>query len=473
LSEALADYSATLFATHKAQRKSVYLARHARSWKVTLNRSSRYGITVESLGPVVMGSRLNSSHSYTAYQAVVYDKGALVFHMLARAIGPEPFSEMLESLVAAVQNRVIDTATFVGAMERMSGLDLDDFAQRFIYGTGIPEVYYTYRFTPQAEGRWLIEGEARQVASGGDRYTLQRTEAGSWDVSRAYRAALDVARSALVVPFQISLAEAKDEATTVGARSRQKTTTQTGLGGNMVLQGEVTPIRIPLERKPEGFWLDQRGEVLASFYCEQREPKRMLRYRAMEVARAGRHDEAVELYRKALEAPLLTPGATDDPPPKKEEERLSRSQDAATHIGLATIHIERGSDSAAAAALDEADRLLTGLDKDHYAFWRKALRARIAERTGDHAAAYDILGKILYLDFPQRADESLADVARRLRFSSDDRYYGGGDDYALLAAAAWETGHEDIARAAAGEAKKRDADVAALETLMVGIDEGE
>lgn len=466
LSEALADFSATMFGAQKAENRSLYLVRHARRWRESLSQNSRYGRVVESLGPVVMGTRLDSSQSSIAYQAVVYDKGSVVFHMLAKALGPQPFVEMLKALAEAVKNRVIDTPTFLAAIERMSGAELDDFADRFIYGTGLPEVYYTYRFVGQEGGGWLIEGEARQVSPGRYEYTLLKTEAGTWDVARHYRPDLDIDRSRLIVPFQVPLAEAKDKTIITSPRTGAKTTTQTGVVGILALQGEVTSIRIPIDRQPESFWLDQRGEVLANFYCEQREPKRMLSYRGWELARAGRHDEAEELYHKALQAPLLSQELIADLPAKRHGELLSRRQDAAVHIGLAEIHLDRGRDLEAAAALDAADRLLTRLEKNQYDFWRKTLRARIATRKGDYPSVYDELSKQLYLDFPYRMDETLADGARQQRFRTGDRGYGDGDDYALLAASAWETGHRDVALQALQEAEKRYADVEELKTLM-------
>ena len=473
LSEALADFSAMLFAAHKAQREAIYLATHAQGWRSALERRARSGRPVESLGPVVLGQRLNSSQSGRAYQAVVYDKGSVVFNMLARALGPEPFTQMLRELVAAVHNRVIDTATFLAAIERMSGVELDDFASRFIYGTGLAEVYYTYHFARDGE-RWVVDGEARQVTKGRSEYTLHRTEAGHWDVTHQYHADVAIDRSMLVVPFQVSLVGAKSETTKWQLLPLPDTTTQMGLGGNMILRGEATPIHVVIDPQPESFWLDQRGEVLATFRSEQREPKRFLRYRALEAARAGRHDEAQALYRQALEAPLLAPEIVEKRPSKRDEEHDSREENAAIHVGLAALFLDQGRDAAAIEALDQSDRLSSGEETEDfffrwlydertdYPFWRKLLRARVASRAGDYAEAYDLLSKLLYLNFPQREGETLADVTRRQRFRSEDRMVGNGRDYALLAAAAWEQGHKDVARQAAKAAAERDANVAAL-----------
>jgi len=73
---------------------------------------------------------------------------------------------MLGELARAVANRTIDTGTFIMALERMSGQDLAPFVDQFVYGTGIPDVYYKYTVEPKdGSDAWVIRGTARQVAS--------------------------------------------------------------------------------------------------------------------------------------------------------------------------------------------------------------------------------------------------------------------------------------------------------------------
>jgi aminopeptidase N len=180
LSEALADFSSVQFVAKQSDRPSVYLHRHAGEWKRSLDRVTKDGRTVESLGPVVLGERLSSSRSSAAYSAVVYDKGSVVFSMLARLLGEEPLAGKLRTLAEKLAHGTIDTETFIAALGRMSGQDLRWFADQFIYGTGIPEVYYTFRFSPGKDGEWVVEGEARQVVPADYRYTLLRTGSGTW-----------------------------------------------------------------------------------------------------------------------------------------------------------------------------------------------------------------------------------------------------------------------------------------------------
>jgi tetratricopeptide (TPR) repeat protein len=455
LSEALADFSANLFMAHEAERAAVYLAGHARSWRQALARTTPSGRTFESIGPVVLGNRLSGG----AYQAVVYDKGSVVFHMLSKALGPDAFAAMLRELANVVANRTISTETFLAAIERMSGLELDGFAAQYIYGTGVPEVHYTYRFVRQDDATWTVEGEARKVAPVLVRHRATRT-ANGWDVRREGAPRLDVGKFAMIVPFQLSLSGVS---TTAEPSSpwKSKTTTAKGLGGTLILDAEVTPFRIPLDREPESFWLDQRGEVLATFHCEEREPKSVLRYRADLLARTGQHDEADELYGRALAAPVLSEAATtDDAPGKRAMERERRLQDATIQVGRAALYLDTERDADAAAALDSADDLVPELDRHLLMHERTVLRTRLYLRAGEFERAYDTLSPVLFLDLPR--GDSLADAARRDRFRSRGHVRLGPDAYAILAIAAHETGHREVAATARKTADDLGADMTAL-----------
>ena len=96
------------------------LAEMSAGWRAALERKIDDGRTIESLGPIVLGSRLNSSRAANGYGAIVYRKGAVVLAMLARAVGEERFLEMLRSLVDSSMGEVITTADFVSSIERMA-----------------------------------------------------------------------------------------------------------------------------------------------------------------------------------------------------------------------------------------------------------------------------------------------------------------------------------------------------------------
>ena len=150
------------------KKKGASLADLSVGWRATLEQTVASGRTVESLGPIVLGNRLNSSEAGNGYRAIVYRKGAVVLAMLARAVGEENFLGMLHALVEAARGKVVTTESFIDSMERMSGLDLQGFARQYVYGTGIPLVYYDYRFelVDEAGDGWRVVGEAHRLSRG-------------------------------------------------------------------------------------------------------------------------------------------------------------------------------------------------------------------------------------------------------------------------------------------------------------------
>jgi hypothetical protein len=451
LSEALADFSAVHYAASQADHTSVYLQTHSREWRAALQDTTEDGRTVESLGPVVLGERLFSSLSSDAYTAIVYSKGSVVFSMLAAILKPDKMNEMLRELATRVGNRAIDTATFVKALERMSGFDLSTFADQFIYGTGVPEVYYSYDVRNTDPESWVVEGEARLFGPPNYRYTLTSDE--GWDVTRRRVDTVDISDWALLVPFQVAVSDSEEQV------ARGATVTR-GLGGNVVLRGASTPFSIPLKRQPEEFWLDQRGQVLAYFFCESREPKRMLLHRALQLEGQA----AAELLERALRTPLLSEAArAKSELSEKEIARRERLIDSRILVELARLHLDRRDPAAAKASLSSAEQVLPNLDKRYYKSERSYLGARIALQEGRYDAAFGE-SRTLRLSFPYLDTDSLGQDLRRSRWR--DGRSGHGEDYAVLAVAAYETGRLLVARRAMEEAEDRGAEMGPLRALL-------
>jgi hypothetical protein len=381
--------------------------------------------------------------------------------MLERLIGEDPFTDMLRTLADAVNNREIDTPTFVKAVEKMSGTDLTAFADQFIYGTGMPEVYYKYDFKPEKDA-WVIEGEAEQITPPTYRYRLLRTGESRWDVQRVPLEGALSGSLAMIVPFQIAVVGAEDKpvVTKASRPSKWKTsvTVADGFGGSLTLLGARTTFRIPSAAEPRGFWLDQRGEVLAVFQSENRRPKLGLKRKGSRLAEAGRLEEAEAVFRQALSAELGEETSGARPLTKKDEEEITRRFDTEIHLELADLYLGLGRDSAAREELDGAEDLLTRMEQYSYFSQRLLLAARMDLRAGDHDAAYSRLSKNLRLDFPVRREDTMSDVARRQKFRSGRRRRLGGDAYAMLAAAAHETGHPEVAAEARRMAEARGAE---------------
>src|SRR5208283_1529581 len=70
------------------------------------------GQTVESLGPIVFGLRLENSQLPSAYHSITYGKGTWIMQMLRRRMGDERFLAMLAELLKRYDRRDLTTDDF-------------------------------------------------------------------------------------------------------------------------------------------------------------------------------------------------------------------------------------------------------------------------------------------------------------------------------------------------------------------------
>jgi hypothetical protein len=455
LSEAMANYAGLLFYLYSNDEHHVSVAELSVGWRSTLEQKVSSGRTVESLGPIVLGNRLNSSEAANGYRAIVYRKGAVVLAMLARAVGEENFLEMLHSLVEAANGKVITTEGFLQALERMSGLDLDGFARQYVYGTGIPLVYYDYRFEPDGTGDgWTVVGEAHRFVE--RRYTprLVRRADGNWDVVRDPLPDEWSATTALVVPFRLlSRTTEVDDDDSYSGRHRTVQSSQ------LMLKGRNKRFEIACPFEPHEFALDPRGEILARFYSARTSPKRYGRFRGQDLIARGQYAEAEAVLIEALNMP---PGklGEDAAVPWLRDPVIDRNrEDAAIELALARLYIDQDRDAEAERRMTRVDDLLVG-DEDTYRMERDAVWARLDLRSGRYDEAYRRLKKTMRLAAPER--EPLRWQARLMRLRLKSERQAMTDAFALLAVASRETGRvEDYEWAVAG-ARERGVDLGGL-----------
>ena len=444
LSEALASYAALYYGMEIATSRPAFLARNALDWDSALSATSSEGRSVGSLGPITLGLRLTSSKSSHAYGAIVYEKGQVVFRMLARSLGEDLFPKMLGELARAVANQTIDTATFLRALEKMSGQDLGPFAQQYIHGTGIPEVYYQYSFQEKEDGKgWVIRGNARQVADRVESLRVAQDEKGTWLLDRRVKVDTEVPRLPLIVPFQVILTPpAVVKKGTSGTVQRGR-----GFGGRVVLRGFETPFEFTVPEKPERFELDQLGEVLCLFHDVGWMPKRTLHLQAADIEASGDFQSAEALLRKALVAPVYSEHALAwvRPDEKKAQQAFNdrvatfeKLENARIHTLLAKFLTDRGDLKAAETEIVAAEALLEKPDSEGGSMDRRILRSRIDLARGDGESAY-----------------------LRLQRVSATRWLGA-DGFAVLAMAANLAGHDRSAEQALRKAEERGVDVRAL-----------
>ena len=128
ISEGFAQYFAALW----AQR-----SRGDRVFLDMLRQFRRWSLSESDQGPVHLGYRLGHiKRDLRVYRALVYNKGALVLHMLRRLVGDETFFRGLRRFYDDRRFQKAGTDDFERAMEEESGRSLDRFFERWIYGTG-------------------------------------------------------------------------------------------------------------------------------------------------------------------------------------------------------------------------------------------------------------------------------------------------------------------------------------------------
>ncbi|MES1240599.1 MAG: M1 family aminopeptidase, partial [Acidobacteriota bacterium] len=386
------------------------------------------GSPIESVGPVVLGWRLISSRASDAYQPIVYMKGAVVVDMLARMLGEETFPKVLQQIVKAAGGGMISTEDLFSMIGKVTSADLQPFADQYVYGTGLPEVYYDFKFEKDgAGGGWVVKGTARQHTPHRFRYKVVATESGTFDVVRQAAGQVNVKTSALVIPVTVAVVDPK------GGR-KGLYGANAAVQGNLLLKGETADFSIPVPYEPKKFWLDKDHRVFGYFLSEERHPKWYLFLQAQKAAAAGNLEEAETLYEKAL--------TVKEPPPDdgrtvyydnlKWQERMLNGR---IELSRARLFLDRGDEARAEESLDKAQRVFgDGYDTI------QVFRARLDIRRGDFEKAF-----------------------RRLRkgvLGTED--LDTSEAYALLAVAAQKTGHaEDLAKALR-KAKETGADVAAL-----------
>ncbi len=434
ISEAMANYSALLYARNRLPAGGAGAVRSGptRGWQGALLARTAGGRPVESLGPVVMGTRLLSSVGGNAYTSIVYKKGAVVLDMLSRFFTEEVFLEILREVVRVASERLVSTADFLGLVERIGGTDLDWFARQYVYGTGLPEIEYGYRFLPEGSG-WVVEGEARQRAPYHLHYRVERRPDSSFDVVRRADERIDVDRSVLAVPVQVGVADGSSGRTAAESDGRGL------MVGRVVVQGAVSRFRFELEPRPEVFWLDRDGEVFGRFFSVDHRPRLAGYQLGLDLAASGATEAAEAALREALAADVAR-----FPEEWQEYEGdpgyEGRLLDAGIRLALTRLYLDTGRDAAAAAELEAAQDVMPTGNRRLFEADLVALDARLALRAGRAARAYRSLRRAIL-------KEGSVDTA---------------EGFALLAAAAHAADQQQVAETACRRAARLGVDLSEL-----------
>ena len=105
-------------------------------------------LTHEEVAPIAQAGQL---HEFTPeYESIVFDKGAMVFHMLRWVIGDDAFRQTLRSMTEQYAWKSISADQFQRLAEKASKQELTFFFAQWVNSTGVPQFkrsWAVYRLT--------------------------------------------------------------------------------------------------------------------------------------------------------------------------------------------------------------------------------------------------------------------------------------------------------------------------------------
>jgi hypothetical protein len=157
ISEGFAQYFAALYAEKDLE--SNVLPNLLRQMRHT-------AIAASGQGPVYLGYRLGHIRAdERVFRSVIYNKAAMVLHMLRRLVGDDAFFSGVRSFYEQWKFKKAGTDDFRQVMERTSGRDLSRFFETWIYGSSIPRIKFgTHLTADSALVRFEQRGDPVDVA---------------------------------------------------------------------------------------------------------------------------------------------------------------------------------------------------------------------------------------------------------------------------------------------------------------------
>lgn len=164
LMEALANYSALLYLEKNKGVREIELILDGYRAELLAKRDN--GQPVDSAGPIVFGTRLESSLEPRAWRAITYGKGSWILQMLRQRMGDERFLSMLAEVMKRYGRREITTEQFRLLASEFLPPKSDDpklelFFDQWVYGTGIPTLKLNYNVRGKAPS-WKVAGTLMQ-----------------------------------------------------------------------------------------------------------------------------------------------------------------------------------------------------------------------------------------------------------------------------------------------------------------------
>jgi aminopeptidase N len=145
LDEGLATYSAALWVQESAGDSA---------FEDTMHDIEIQSLSHEEVSPIAQASHL---HEFTPeYQSIVFDKGAMVFHMLRWVIGDRAFFQTLHDLASQDAFKSVSTIDFQKLAEKDSKQQLTFFFAQWVDSTGVPQFKRTWAVYKTQKGYQVV-----------------------------------------------------------------------------------------------------------------------------------------------------------------------------------------------------------------------------------------------------------------------------------------------------------------------------
>ena len=152
LSQGLAEYSAY------ALRESMLTGAQLDNLRRELLEKS---LTFEQTASLLR-TPANLDDQSTAYQYIMYAKGALVFKLLRDTLGPDKFNQLLRTHLQENRGKNVSIDDFEKLASRVNGDNLRYFFARWVEGTGVPEFTTDYLIIRTKGGKFVARGTVKQ-----------------------------------------------------------------------------------------------------------------------------------------------------------------------------------------------------------------------------------------------------------------------------------------------------------------------
>jgi aminopeptidase N len=152
LSQGLAEYSA--FTLREAGLEPAKLDQLRRE---LLERALTFEQTAS-----LLRAPANLDDQSTAYQYIMFGKGAFVFKLLRETLGAQKFEELLRTYLAEFRGKNASIDDFERLTSRIAGQNMRYFFARWVEGTGVPEFTADYEILRTRAGKFVARGTVKQ-----------------------------------------------------------------------------------------------------------------------------------------------------------------------------------------------------------------------------------------------------------------------------------------------------------------------